>query len=121
MKLTAFFPFLVLVTSQLVGEWISVQFRAPVPGSVVGAMLLFVALCIIPGLYAKIAPFAHTLLRNMLLFYVPASVGILAIFGDVARSGPFLILLTVISTWTTALVAAFLFDALSRNNKESAS
>ncbi len=55
------------------------------PGSVIGAVLLFIALWLVPGLHAKIAPFSHTLLRNMLVLFVPASVGMMAIFGDIAE------------------------------------
>lgn len=112
MSPSAFFPFFVLVVAQLTGEAVAAACELPLPGTVVGAVVLFVALCAVPGLHAKIAPFAHTLLRNMLLFFVPASAGIMVVFGDVARQGPLLLGVTVAATWATALVAALSFDAL---------
>jgi putative effector of murein hydrolase LrgA (UPF0299 family) len=118
---SAFFPFLTLVASQLLGEWVARACRLPLPGTVVGAVLLLAALCVVPGLHARIASFSHTLLRNMLLFFVPASVGIMAVFGDVARHGPLLLVLTVVSTWSTALATAFVFDALSGRTRKQAS
>ncbi|WP_422931968.1 CidA/LrgA family protein [Singulisphaera sp. PoT] len=109
---SAFFPFLTLVLAQLIGEVIARGCRLPVPGTVVGAVVLFAALCVVPGLHAKIATFSHTLLKNMLLFFVPASAGIMAVFGDIAKQGPFLLVLIVVSTWGTALASALAFDAL---------
>ena len=114
MSLSAFFPFTVLVVCQLAGEALARGLGVPLPGTVVGAVVLFGGLCVWPGLHARIAPFCHTLLRNMLLFYVPASVGIMKIFGGVARRGPLLVGIIVVSTWATALVAAVVFDALQR-------
>jgi holin-like protein len=116
--LSAFFPFLTLVASQLLGECIARAFRLPLPGTVVGAVVLFVALCLVPGLHAKISSFSHMLLKNMLLFFVPASVGVMAVCGDLARRGPLLLGVTVVSTWATALVAALAFDALRSGRPE---
>lgn len=117
---SAFFPFLVLVLAQLLGDGVANTLGLPLPGSVVGAAALFAVLCVAPGLHARIAPFAHTLLRNMLLFFVPASVGIMVIFGDVASHGPLLAAVTVLSTWATALVSAVAFDLLSRRRGAAA-
>ena len=111
---SAFFPFTVLVVSQLVGEGLARLLRLPLPGTVVGAVVLFAALCGWPGLHARVAPFCHTLLRNMLLFYVPACVGIMKIWGDVSRRGPLLAGAILVSTWATALAAALAFDLVSR-------
>jgi len=118
MKLTAFFPFLVLVAAQLIGEVAARYGKMPVPGSVIGAVLLFIALCVVPGLHAKIGPFSHTLLRNMLVLFVPASVGIMAIFGDIASQGVVLLVVSVLATWGTAFVSAWTFDAVRHSVKE---
>lgn len=118
MKFTAFFPFLVLVIAQLIGEVAARYGKLPVPGSVIGAVLLFIALWLVPGLHAKIAPFSHTLLRNMLVLFVPASVGIMAIFGDIASQGLVLLIASVIATWSTALISALTFDAVRKWRKE---
>lgn len=121
MNLSAVFPLTVLVSAQYAGELLARACGLPVPGTVIGGVGLFVALCLIPGLHARIAPFAHTLLRNMLLFFVPASVGVMAIFGDLASHGPLLLAVLVITTWATALAAAFTFDALGGRRKDGAS
>ncbi len=116
---SAFFPFFVLVVAHWVGESVATAARLPLPGTVVGAVVLFVALCAIPGLHAKIAPFAHTLLRNMLLFYVPASVGIMTLFGEAGRLGPLLLAVSCVSAWATAVVAASVFDAVRGQSMET--
>lgn len=120
MNLSAVFPFTVLVAAQYGGELLARGCGLPIPGTVVGGVGLFLGLCFIPGLHAKIAPFAHTLLRNMLLFFVPASVGVMAIFGDMASHGLLLLGVLVVSTWATALAAAVTFDALGGRRKEAA-
>lgn len=112
MKFSAFLPLTLLVVCQLAGELLARALHAPLPGTVVGAVLLLAALCIWPGMHARIAPFCHTLLRNMLLFYVPASVGMMKVVGDVERSGPVLAGVIVVSTWATAFVSAAVFDAV---------
>lgn len=118
MKLSAFFPFLVLVAAQLAGEFAARYGKLPVPGSVIGAVLLFMALWLVPGLHAKIAPFSHTLLRNMLVLFVPASVGMMSIYGDIASQGVVLLVVSVLATWGTALVSALTFDAVRRLGQE---
>lgn len=112
MTFSAFLPFSVLVVAQLAGEALARVAGVPLPGTVVGAVLLFLAMLWVPGLHARVAPFSHALLRNMLLFYVPASAGIMKVFGDVARHGPLLVAIIVVGTWATALAAATAFDAL---------
>jgi holin-like protein len=116
--LSAFFPFLTLVASQLLGECIARACGLPLPGTVVGAVVLFLALCAVPGLHARISSFSHMLLKNMLLFYVPASAGVMTVFGDLVGRGPLLLGVTVLSTWATALAAALAFDALRRGHRE---
>jgi holin-like protein len=67
---------LVLLSFQLAGEIITRTLRFPVPGPVVGMLLLFAALLLRGSWAAKIEPTTQFILKNLTLLYVPAAVGV---------------------------------------------
>lgn len=66
----------VLLLCQLVGETISHVFALPVPGPVIGMILLFIALVIMRGLPANLDKSATFLLSHLSLLFIPAGVGV---------------------------------------------
>lgn len=74
----------VLILLQLVGNWIASVARIPVPGSVIGMMLLAAGLGsgILPATIVQRA--AEPLLRHLSLLYVPAGVALM-LYGDLLR------------------------------------
>lgn len=73
----ALLGFLLLVALQWLGGWVTARARAPIPGSVVGMVLLTVGieLGIIPRRLVRAS--AELLVRHLALLYVPAGVGVL--------------------------------------------
>ena len=114
MKSSAFFPFVVLVAFQLLGEAVVRVAGLPFPGMVLGAVLLFVALFLHPPLHARIAAGSHLLIRSMLLFFVPASVGMMTLTKELEQYGLILAVVIVVSTWATALVSAVVFELVRK-------
>ena len=76
---------LILLAFLFAGGWIADAARLPLPGSVVGMLLLATALRLrwIPR--QAVEPMAELLIRNMALLFVPAGVGVMAYGGLLAR------------------------------------
>jgi putative effector of murein hydrolase LrgA (UPF0299 family) len=69
--------FAVLLTFQCLGEGVSYLFGIPVPGPVIGMLLLFGFVMLRPQVADAIEPTAFELLRHLSLLFVPAGVGIM--------------------------------------------
>jgi holin-like protein len=85
---------IVLLMYLLLGEFITHLLSWPVPGSVVGMLLLFFTLVIRGGIRADLKASSVGILPYLPLFIVPASVGIVNFMGLLEQEG--LALLTAI-------------------------
>ncbi|MBY6186147.1 CidA/LrgA family protein [Marinobacter hydrocarbonoclasticus] len=65
----------------LLGEGISHGLALPIPGSVIGLLLLFAILCLLGRVPASIAVASEGLLKYLALLFVPAGVGVM-VYGD---------------------------------------
>jgi holin-like protein len=68
---------LILVGFQLAGEWLAGLFSIPVPGPVIGMLLLLCYLLTIKKAPASITQASSALLPYLPLFIIPTSVGIM--------------------------------------------
>ena len=104
--------FAILLLFQCLGEGLVFLFGLPVPGPVVGMVLLFAALLLWPALQARIEAAANELLRHLSLLFVPAGVGIIAAAGS--GSGHWLAIAAslVVSTVLTMAVTALILRKL---------
>ncbi|MDF3823084.1 CidA/LrgA family protein [Leptospira sp. 96542] len=100
-----------LLVFQSVGEVLSRFFHLPIPGPVIGMMLLFAAL-FLPRVREPVSHSAQFLLAHLSLLFVPVGVGVMAYFGMLAEHGLRLILVLVLSTWTGLAVTAGVLYAL---------
>ena len=101
-----------LLLYQLIGE-VAVRFLAiPIPGPVIGMLLLLLTLLIKTDLMNQIDATAQTLLRNLSLLFVPAGVGVMTHFELIRAQwlafGLALIVSTVLGLITTAWVMQWL-------------
>ena len=87
-----------LLLFQCLGEGITFAFKLPVPGPVVGMLLLFVALVLYPPLLEKIEATGSELLRHLSLLFVPAGVGIVAAATQLRGQWVAMIAALVVST-----------------------
>lgn len=71
----------------LLGEFISHLLAWPVPGSVMGMLLLFVTLVVRGGISPDLKKSSNSILPYLPLFIVPASVGIVNLMGLLEREG----------------------------------
>lgn len=79
--MTMLHGFTLLLALQLLGEVLSRVLALPVPGPVVGLLLLLLALIAIPPVRALVEPAANALLSHLSLLFIPAGVGVLVHIG----------------------------------------
>jgi holin-like protein len=103
---------LVLLVLQLSGEVLVRALAVPVPGPVVGMLLLFVALKLRGSVPAALQRVAEGLLGNLTLLFVPAGVGVI-LHLELLQANWWQLLLTVIlSTLITLLATATVMQGL---------
>jgi holin-like protein len=73
----------VLLLFQCVGESLAYSLRLSVPGPVIGMLLLFCALAMLPALADRIEATALELLRHLSLLFVPAGVGVMVVASQI--------------------------------------
>ena len=97
-----------LLVFQCAGEILVRLFGLPVPGPVVGMVLLFVVLRLRRTTAAGIEGAATALLQHLSLLFVPAGVGVMLHFGrhaaEWAAIGAALVASTVLAIGVTAVV-----------------
>jgi holin-like protein len=105
-----------LLVFQLIGEAIVFGFKLTIPGSVVGLLLLAVALAMVKTRFSRTRVDVETtstaLLGNLGLLFVPAGVGIVENLDLVAKNGVTLMLILLASTVITLAVTVWVFIAM---------
>jgi holin-like protein len=105
---------LALLAFQLVGEVLVRALNAPVPGPVIGMLLLFLGLRLRGSVPASLQHASQGLLGNLSLLFVPAGVGVIVHLEQLQAEWWGLLLTLLISTVLTMLVTAGLMSGLIR-------
>jgi putative effector of murein hydrolase LrgA (UPF0299 family) len=110
--------FAILLVFQCLGEGVAFLTGAPIPGPVIGMLLLFAALLAWPRLQDMLEAAAAGLLQHLSLLFVPAGVGI--VVAAASGRGQWLAILVAVagSTLLTLGVTALVMQALGRAGKE---
>lgn len=107
-----------LLVYQLVGEVVARAFALPVPGPVLGMVMLFATLVARGGPAPAMRNTANNLLQHLSLLFVPAGTGVMLHFQRIADEWLALLLAVTVSTVLTIAVSALLLRALSRRGDE---
>lgn len=88
-----------------IGVWIQLALHIPVPGSIIGMLLLF--LFLLSGLVKDglLDEGADLLLKYMPLFFVPATVGVMNYFGIFAGKGALLLVALMLGTFLILIIS----------------
>jgi putative effector of murein hydrolase LrgA (UPF0299 family) len=112
--------FALLLLCQLAGEAVSRGLGLPVPGPVLGLVLLFAGLLAVgrmrpaaPAGDGEVGRVADGLLQNLALLFVPAGVGVIKHLGVFAAHGVAIAVALIGSTALTLLVTVFTFVAIA--------
>jgi len=103
------FAFLLLL--QAGGEGLSRLLSLPIPGPVIGLLLLWPVVQWTP-LRHSLAAASQLLLSHLSLFFVPAGVGVIAHLDLVSAYGVRLLAVILVSTWIGLAVTALVWRAL---------
>ena len=113
--------FALLLLCQLAGEILSHGFSLPMPGPVVGLLLLFIGLFMAQR-FAGITPQSINdtmlgratggLLQHLSVLFVPAGVGVIDHLGLIDSYGPVLFLALLVSTALALAVTALVFTGV---------
>jgi holin-like protein len=96
-----------LLIYQLIGEFGALLLRIPVPGPVLGMILLFLTLILRKGSGESLDSASSALLSHLSLLFVPAGVGMMVHFDRIANEWlPISVALVLSTVLTMALTAA---------------
>lgn len=112
------FGFLILLMCQLVGEVLVTFFTVPIPGSVVGMLLLLVGLILVGKVPDSLRLSSEGLLSVLPLLLVPAGVGLMTHFGVLSEYWGQLLIALFVSTLVTMFIVAGLLKLLSKEKVE---
>jgi len=106
---------LILLGCQLAGEWVVVALDMPVPGPVLGMLLLVAGLLLLRcGVPEALRGVAENLLKHLALLFVPAGVGLMAHFDLLAREWLVLVVTLILSTAITMAFTGWVLSRLAR-------
>lgn len=111
-----FLQILILFGFFLVGDWLHDFFRIPLPGSIIGLLLLWISLIL------KIFPLhwietgSYFLLAYLPLYFIPSMIAVIDYGHVFVGKGFFLIVITIISTLLTMAIAGWTSQGMARRS-----
>ena len=108
-----------LLIFQLIGEVFARWLSLPVPGPVIGMLLLFAALVVRGSVDKELASTSQTLLQHLSLLFVPAGTGAMLHLHRVADEWVALLFSLLVSTIATLIVTALVMKLCLGNSAKS--
>ena len=108
-----------LLVFQCAGELIARLLHLPVPGPVIGMILLFVALRVRDNVPAGLDRAARDLLQHLSLLFVPAGVGVITYGALLAREWRAIVIALVASTVLSIAATALCMTWLVRRRERA--
>ena len=112
--------FLLLLACQLAGEILARASGIPVPGGVIGMLILFLGLALRRGVPQELEQSSQLVLKNLTLYFVPASVGIMTMGPLLREEGLRIALVLVLATILPMLVCGYGLDRWLRRREGAA-
>lgn len=100
-----FQEFFIIIFFSVLGEGIRIFAHLPIPGSILGILFLFLAFEMHLVDPEKIGATGDFLLNNLAILFVPAGVGLLEYFDDIASIWPILLGAVVVCSIVTMVTA----------------
>lgn len=97
---------LILFTCQLAGDWLVASWQLPLPGPIVGMILMLTYLVVRGGIPEALQRVCAPLLQHMSLFFIPAGAGLLLYLDRVAAEWQAITAALLVSTVLTLIVSA---------------
>lgn len=105
---------LTLLLTQLAGETLSRALGLPLPGPVLGMVLILALFAAVPRMVAVVRPVAQGILGHMSLLFVPAGTGIVGHIDRLSAQGLPILVAVIGSTLLAIAAGALVFTAVAR-------
>ena len=106
----------------LIGELISKGFSLPLPGNIIGLIILLTLLCTKTIKVEKVENISTFFLDHLAFFFIPAGVGLLSSFDTIRNSLVSIFILCLITTAivivSTGLIVQFIIGIQEKSNKK---
>ncbi|SHE85237.1 CidA/LrgA family protein [Clostridium fallax] len=105
---------IIILSIYLIGEFVSYIFHLPVPGNIIGMILLLVLLMTKKIKVSAIETVSNFFLDHLAFFFIPAGVGLISSFGILKSAWAKLLIVCILTTMIviaiTGLVVQFLVE-----------
>lgn len=105
---------ILILICQLLGEMAARALGLPLPGPVLGMVLLLATLVALPQVGVLVRPLAQGILAHLSLLFVPAGVGVVGHVATLGGQTGAILLAVVVSTVLAITVGALTFAAVAR-------
>lgn len=105
---------MIILIPYIIGTILQLIFNLPIPGAVIGLVLLFLGLQIGIIKIEMIEEVCEFLLSNMSFFFIPAGVGLMTAFGVLKGKWIPFIIIVVLSTCLVWIVTALVVKTLRK-------
>ncbi|MHC1684799.1 MAG: CidA/LrgA family protein [Clostridiaceae bacterium] len=104
----------ILLLIIFIGEVLNRVFKIPIPGSVIGMIILLIALLTGIVKLSHIEEISNFLLDHLAFFFIPAGVGLLSILGIIKDTWYLILLLSLLTTIIVMAITGLIVQYLKR-------
>lgn len=115
---------IIIIGIYLIGEFISKFFSLPLPGNIIGLLILLTLLCTRVIKVEKIENVSRFFLDHLAFFFIPAGVGLLSSFDIIRDNLVSILILCLITTAIvivcTGIIVQYIIGIQTKNTKKGA-
>ncbi len=109
---------ILLLTISIIGEFLNKVLHLPLPGSVLGLLLLLLLLLTGIVKVKQIEDISIFLMEHLAIFFVPAGVGLISVMGVLKSSWMVLLLISIFSSIIVMVTTAHIVQLIRRKKHE---
>ena len=109
---------LIIGAISFIGELLNILIPLPIPASIYGLVILFLALLFKVLKLEQVEETANFLLSIMLIFFVPSTVSIINNFSELKDFALEILIIIFVSTFTVMIVTGLTAELIAKYKKE---
>ena len=111
---------LIILGIYLIGEILSSTLSLPIPGNILGMVILFVLLCTKTIKVDQISNVTNFLLDHLAFFFIPAGVGLMSSMGIIKATWLQLLIVCIVTTIVIIAVTGITVQFVAERKKNNA-
>lgn len=112
---------LIILGIYLIGEILSSALSLPIPGNILGMILLFVLLCTKTIKVEQISTVTNFLLDHLAFFFIPAGVGLMSSMGIIKATWLQLLIVCIVTTIVIIAITGLTVQFIAERKKDNRS